>query len=268
MESSSKPGAGRVISIMSPMGGDGRTTLSANVGAALAKLGKETITVDADIVQRQLSMVMGLEHRTSFSLVDVMEEACDLSKACIRHRDVAGLQILPIARHVQDMLVMENMKPGPEVVRRACDELRPLADFIVIDTPPGYSGGLEMASAADELIVVVMPRWHSVRAAEHLVEHAKLRDRYNMCLVINHMPSEKGQRCDGILNADEVSEILQLDLLGIVPEDDYVTVSSHRGEFAALNPESAAGRGYQNVARRLLDEGVLFKSEEPFGTSS
>ena len=260
MKSSSRPCAGRVISIISPMGGDGRTTLCANVSAALANLGKETITVDADIVQRQLSMVMGLENRIAFSLVDVMEEACDLSKACIRHRDIPGLQFLPIARHVQDMAVMENMRPGPEIIRRACDELRSLGDFVVIDSPPGYSGRLAMATAADEVIVVVMPWWHTVRAAERLIEPVKLRGKYNMRLVINHMRSEKGQHRDGMLNANKILEILQLDLLGIIPEDDYVAASSHRGKFAALNPGSPAGQEYQNVARRLLGEEVPFRT--------
>ena len=268
MALSSKLSTGRVISIMSPMGGDGRTTLCANVSAALARLGKETIAVDADIAQRRLSMVMGLDHRMAFSLVDVMEGACNLSQARVRHRDIAGLQLLPMARHVQDMAAIENMKPGPDVIRRACDDLRLIADFIVIDTPPGYSGGMEMASAADEVIVVVIPWSHAVHAAQHLVEHVKSRGKYNMCLVINHMRPEKWRRRDGMLSANEVLEILQLKLLGIVPEDDYVTISSYRGEFAALNPESVAGRKYQNVARCLLGAEVSFKSEEPFGIVS
>ena len=243
---------------MSPMGGDGRTTLCANVCAALAKLGQETIAVDADIVQRQLGRVMGLRNCFSFGLIDVMEEGCDLSEACIRHRDIAGLQLLPMARHVHDIVTMENTKSSPEIIHRACDDLRSLADIIVIDTQPVYSGGLEMASAADEIVVVVMPWWHTVHAAEEFVEEVKSRVRYQVSLVINNMPTEKQRRRDGMLNADEVSEILQLDLLGTVPEDDYVTVSSHRGEFAALDPESAAGQEYRNVARRLLGEKVPF----------
>ena len=260
MQSSSRPWAGRVISIISPMGGDGRTTLCANVSVTLARLGKETIAVDADIVHRSLSRVMGLENRIAFGLVDVMEEACDLSKACIRHRDVPGLQLLPIARHVQDMAVMENMKPDPEIVGRACDELRSLGDFVVIDSPPGSTGRLAMITSAEEVIVVVMPMWHTVHAAKRIIEAVKLLGKRSMRLVINHMRPEKNRQRDDRPDVDGILEILQLDLLGIIPEDDYVSASSHRGKFAALNPGSPAGQEYQNVARRLLGEEVPFRT--------
>ena len=115
---------GSVISIISPMGGDGRTTMCANVGAALANLGKETIAVDADIVLRQLSVVTGLANRIAFSWIDVMEADCDISIACVRHRNIPGLQLLPVARHGQDMVVMENMKAASEIIGRACYALR------------------------------------------------------------------------------------------------------------------------------------------------
>ena len=260
MQSSSRPWGGRVISIISPMGGDGRTTLCANVSVALARLGKETIAVDADIVNRSLSRVMGLENCIASGWLDVMEEACSLSKACIRHRDVPGLQFLSIGHHVQNMAVMENMKPDPEVMRRACDDLRSLGDFIVIDTPPGYGGGLEMATAADEVIVVVIPMSHTVDAAKRMIEAVKLLDKRSMRLVINHMQPGKNRHCDENDGPDVngILEILPLDLLGIVPEDDYVVASSRRGEFAALDPGSPAGREYQNIVRRLLGEEVPF----------
>ena len=103
-----------------------------------------------------------------------------------------------------------------------------------------------------------MPWWHTARAAERLIEPLKLRGKYEMRLVINHMQSKKGQRRDGMLGANEILEFLQLNLLGIIPEDDFVTASAHRGEFAAPNPESAAGREHLNVARRLLGEAVAF----------
>ena len=219
-------------------------------------LGKETITVDADIVQRQLGMVLGLDNRIPFSLVDVMEEVCGLSQACVRHRDIARLQFLPIARHVQDMAAKEKVKSDPDIIRRACDDLRLLGDFVVIDSPPGYRSRLETIAPADEVLVVVMPWRHTVSAAERLIESVKLRGRYNMHLVVNHMRPEKRRHRDGMLSANEVLEILQLDLLGIVPEDDCVTASRHRGEFAALRPGSAAGQEYRNIARRLLGEEV------------
>ena len=122
-----------------------------------------------------------------------------------------------------------------------------------------YNTGAERAIAdAAEVIVVVKPWWHTVHAAERLIEPVKLRGKHNMRLVINHMRPEKRRRRDGMLNANEILEIMQLDLLSIVPEDDYVAAFSRRGEFAALNPGSPAGQEYQNVARRLLGEEVPF----------
>ena len=185
MTSSSRPCVGRVISIISPMGGEGRTALCANVSAALANLGKETITVDL-----------------------------------------------------------------PKVMGRACDDLRSLGDFILIDTPPLQSGGVSMVADADEVIVIAMPTWHTVHFAERLIEPATRSQHagHNMRLVINRWRPADREPCDLLLKS------LQLDLLGIVPEDDDL----YRGELVALNPESPAGREYQNIARRLLGEEVPF----------
>ena len=255
-----KPRKGRVISIVSPAGGEGRTTLCANVSAALSRLGEATIAVDADILQRQLGMAMGLEKRISHSLVDVMEGACSLSEACVRHEDIPGLQLLPVARLVKDMAAMQGMKPDQEIMGRVCEELRSRCDFVVIDLPPGYSDRLVTASiaAADQVIIVVMPRWHAVHAAKRLVENVRLIGKRDLWLVVNHVRPEKRQDRDCVLNISEISEILPLDLPGIVPEDDCVAGSSHRAEFAALNSGSPAGREYRNIARRLLGEEVPF----------
>ena len=188
MTSSSRPCAGRIISIISPMGGDGRTTLCANVSAVLANLGKETITVDP-----------------------------------------------------------------PKVMRRAYDDLRSFGDFVLIDTPPGCSGGVSMAADADEVIVVMMPTWHTVHFAERLIEPARSQHaRHNMRLVINRWRPADRELCDLLL------DILQLDLLGVVPEDDDL----YRGELVALNPESPAGREYQKIVRRLLGEEVPFMTSK------
>lgn len=182
MTSSSRHCAGRVISIISLMGGDGRTTLCADVSAALANVGKKTITVVPSTV-----------------------------------------------------------------MRRSYDDLRSLGDFILIDTPPGCSGDVTMAADADEVIVVVVPTWHTVHYVGRLIEHTRSQHGgHNMRLVINRWRPADREPCDLLL------ESLQLDLLGIVPEDDNL----YRGELVALNPESRAGREYQNIVRRLLGEEV------------
>ena len=172
------------------------------------------------------------------------------------------MQFVSIVSHMGKTAAKEYMTPDPEIMRRACDDLRSRCDFVVIDSPPGYSGGLVTAAiaAADEVIVVVMPRWHTVHAAKRLIEPVKSRDKQTMRLVINRMRLGKNRRRDEKPGVNEILKILQLDLSGVVPEDDSVLVSSNRGELAALDPRSPASKEYHNVARRLLGEEVPFVS--------
>ena len=251
--------AGRVITVTSGKGGVGKTTFSANFSAALAKLGKKTITVDADVGQRNLDLIMGLENRIVFDLVDVVEGRCELSKACIRDRRIPTLQLLPAAQ------TRDKSAVSPDAMRKVCDGLRPLCDFIIIDCPAGIEGGFETATAsADSLIIVVNPEVSSVRDSDRVIGLLEAREKYDMHLVINRLQPEKMRRGE-MLGIDDVMDLLAIDLLGLIPEDDYILVSSNRGELATLNPsESPAGQEYQNIARRILGEEVPFmKIDDP-----
>ena len=245
--------AGRVITITSGKGGVGKTTLSANVSAALAKLGKKTIAVDTDVGLRNLDIVMGLENRIVFDLVDVVEGRCDLSKACIRDRRIPTLQLLPAAQ------TRDKTAVSPNAMRKVCDDLRSLCDYVVIDSPAGIESGFETATiGADNVVIVVTPHVSSVRDADRVIGLLESRDKQDIHLVINRLEPEMVRSGD-MLNINDVMEILAIDLLGIVPEDKYIVVSSNRGELATLNPdESPAGQEYQNIARRMLGEEVPF----------
>ena len=245
--------AGRVITITSGKGGVGKTTLSANVSAALAKLGKKTIAVDTDVGLRNLDIVMGLENRIVFDLVDVVEGRCDLSKACIRDRRIPTLQLLPAAQ------TRDKTAVSPNAMRKVCDDLRSLCDYVVIDSPAGIESGFETATiGADNVVIVVTPHVSSVRDADRVIGLLESRNKQDIHLVINRLEPEMVRSGD-MLNISDVMEILAIDLLGIVPEDKYIVVSSNRGELATLNPdESPAGQEYQNIARRMLGEEVPF----------
>lgn len=245
--------AGRVITITSGKGGVGKTTLSANVSAALAKLGKKTIAVDTDVGLRNLDIVMGLENRIVFDLVDVVEGRCDLSKACIRDRRIPTLQLLPAAQ------TRDKTAVSPNAMRKVCEDLRSLCDYVVIDSPAGIESGFETATiGADNVVIVVTPHVSSVRDADRVIGLLESRDKQDIHLVINRLEPEMVRSGD-MLNISDVMEILAIDLLGIVPEDKYIVVSSNRGELATLNPdESPAGQEYQNIARRMLGEEVPF----------
>lgn len=244
---------GRVITITSGKGGVGKTTLSANVSAALAKLGKKTIAVDADVGLRNLDIIMGLENRIVYDLVEVVEGRCDLSQACIRDRRIPGLQLLPAAQ------TRDKSAVSPDAMRKVCDDLRALCDFVIIDSPAGIEGGFETATAgADKVIIVVTPHVSSVRDADRVIGLLEARDKQDIRLVINRLQPEMVRRGD-MLDINDILEILAVDLLGIVPEDEYIVVSSNRGALATLNPaESPAGREYQNIARRMQGEEVPF----------
>ena len=245
--------AGQVITITSGKGGVGKTTLSANVSAALAKLGKKTIAVDTDVGLRNLDIVMGLENRIVFDLVDVVEGRCDLSKACIRDRRIPSLQLLPAAQ------TRDKTAVSPNAMRKVCDDLRSLCDYVIIDSPAGIENGFETATiGADNVIIVVTPHVSSVRDADRVIGLLESRDKQDIHLVINRLQPEMVRRGD-MLGINDVMEILAVDLLGIVPEDEYIVVSSNRGELATLNPdESPAGQEYQNIARRMQGEEVPF----------
>ena len=248
--------AGRVITITSGKGGVGKTTFSANVSAALAKLGKKTIAVDTDVGQRNLDIVMGLENRIVFDLVDVVEGRCDLSKACIRDRRVPTLQLLPAAQ------TRDKTAVSPDDMRKVCDDLRSLCDYVIIDCPAGIEEGFKTATAgADSHIVVVTPDVTSVRDSDRVIGLLESREKYEMHLVINRLKPERVRHGD-MLGIEDILEILAIDLLGLIPEDDYILVSTNRGELASLNPESPAGQAYRNVARRILGEEVPFMTPD------
>lgn len=252
---------GRIVTITSGKGGVGKTTLSANVSAALARLGKKTIAVDTDVGLRNLDIVMGLENRIVFDLVDVVEGRCDLSKACIRDRRIPTLQLLPAAQ------TRDKTAVSPDAMRKVCEDLRSLCDYVVIDSPAGIESGFETATTgADNVIIVVTPHVSSVRDADRVIGLLESRDKQDIHLVINRLQPEMVRRGD-MLDISDVMEILAVDLVGIVPEDDYIVVSSNRGELAALNPtESPAGQEYQNIARRMLGEEVPFMTTDDTST--
>ena len=190
---------------------------------------------------------MGLDYRIVFDLVDVMDGRCSLSQACIRDRRIPTLQVLPIAQRTG------RSEVSPDAMRKVCDGLRPLCDYVIVDASPICTDGPSVVGAADEVVVVLTPSWHTVHYVQRLIkavrsQHASQDTR----LVINRWRPTDSEPCAILL------KILQFDLLGVVPEDDYVSAYDSLGEFAALFPGSPAGQEYRNVARRILGEEVPF----------
>jgi septum site-determining protein MinD len=240
----------RVITITSGKGGVGKTTTTANLGVALAMRGKKVVCIDADIGLRNLDVVLGLENRIVYDLVDVVEGRCRLRQAMVRDKRFSDLYLLPAAQ-TRDKTAVQ---PGEMV--RVCEKLRPEFDFVLIDSPAGIEQGFRNAIApADEAVIVTTPEVSAVRDADRIIGLIEAAEKDSMKLLLNRLRPEMVRRED-MLSIDDVLEVLAIDLLGVVPEDEQVIVSTNRGRPLALEGRSRAGQAYHNVVSRLLGEDV------------
>ncbi|MCC6904918.1 MAG: septum site-determining protein MinD [Anaerolineae bacterium] len=246
--------AARVITITSGKGGVGKTTTTANLGVALASLGKKVACIDADIGLRNLDVVMGLENRIVYDIVDVVEGRAKLRQAMIKDKRLKeDLYLLPAAQ------TRDKTAISPSDMLRLAEELKPLVDYIIIDSPAGIERGFRNAIApADEVVIVTNPEVSSVRDADRIIGLIEAEQKGPGKLIVNRVKPEMVKRGD-MLSPDDIIDILAIKLIGLVPEDERILVSSNQGSPAALNPEeSKAGKAFRNIARRLMGEEVPF----------
>ncbi|GIV97489.1 MAG: site-determining protein [Herpetosiphonaceae bacterium] len=240
----------RVITITSGKGGVGKTTTTANLGTALAMLGQRVVVIDADIGLRNLDVVMGLENRIVYDLVDAVEGRCRLRQALIKDKRFPELFLLPAAQ------TRDKDAVSPEDMIALTNELRREFDFILIDSPAGIEGGFRNAIAsADEVLIVTTPEVSAVRDADRIVGLVEAYEKGHPRLIINRLKPRMVARGD-MMDTSDVVEILAIDLIGIVPEDETIVISTNRGEVAVLERNSLAGRSFSDIARRLLGEDV------------
>lgn len=244
----------RVITITSGKGGVGKTTLAANLGVALAMRGRNVVTIDADVGLRNLDVMLGLENRIVYDLVDVIEDRCRLRQALVRHKQLSELFLLPAAQ-TRDK---SSVKPADMI--RICDELREHYDFIVIDSPAGIEQGFRYAMApADDMIVVTNPEVPAVRDADRVIGLIEADEKGPARLVVNRVKPVMVERGE-MLDISDIVELLAIELLGVVPEEPMVLIAANRGEPLAMSRDnSAAGRAFHNIARRLHGESVPFQ---------
>lgn len=247
---------GEVIVITSGKGGVGKTTTTANIGTALALEGKKVVLVDADIGLRNLDVVMGLENRIVYDLVDLVEGVCRPKQAVIRDKRFNGLFLLPAAQ------TRDKNAVKPEQMVKLCKQLREQYDYVLIDCPAGIEQGFNNAVAgADKAIVVTVPEVSAVRDADRIIGLLASKDLYNPQLIVNRLRIDMVKRGD-MMDIDDTIDILGIDLLGVVPDDERIIVSSNRGEPAVIQQESLAGKAYRNIAKRLMGEDVPYLSLE------
>lgn len=247
---------GEAIVITSGKGGVGKTTTTANLGTALALSGKKVCMIDTDIGLRNLDVVMGLENRIIYDLVDVAEERCKLQQALIKDKRFECLYLLPAAQTKDKSAVV------PEQMKKIVSELKQDYDYVLIDCPAGIEQGYKNAVAgADKAIVVSTPEVSSVRDADRIIGLLEQEDVEPPKLIVNRIRSHM-MKSGEMLDVDEIISILAIDLLGIVGDDDTVIRASNSGEPIALDPTSKASIAYRNMARRILGESVPLLSLE------
>lgn len=240
----------RVITITSGKGGVGKTTITANLGVALAMRGQRVVTVDADIGLRNLDVMLGLENRIVYDLVDVVEGRCRLRQALVRDKRLQELYLLPAAQ------TRDKSAVRPEDMVRICSELRDSFDFLLVDSPAGIEQGFRNAVApADEVIIVTNPEVAAVRDADRVIGLIEAEGKGPARLIINRLKPEMVRRGD-MLNTEAVIELLAIDLIGIIPEDETVITAANTGRPVAFSDNSPAGRAFHQIARRLMGEEV------------
>jgi septum site-determining protein MinD len=241
----------RRIVFTSGKGGVGKTTTTVNVGAALAKRGHRVILVDADIGLRNLDLVLGLEKRIVFDLVEVVEGRCQLRQALIKDKRFESLSMLPAAQTRDKDAVNEE-----QMLRIAAD-LAEMSDYVLIDCPAGIEGGFRNAVAgAGEAIVVTTPEVSAIRDADRVI--GKLAERHlPVRLIVNRIRPDMVRTGD-MLSVDDVCEILSAELLGIVPDSEEIIDTTNRGEPVVLDETSRLRAIYDKIARRLEGDLVPF----------
>ncbi len=240
------------VTITSGKGGVGKTTTTANVAFALAKLGERVVCIDGDIGLRNLDVVMGLENRIVYDLVDVVEGRCRLRQAMIKDKHFENLFLIPAAQ------TRDKSAVSPSDMVRLCEQLKPDCDWIFIDSPAGIERGFRNAIApADRVLVVTNPEVSAVRDADRIIGLVEAEEKGPAELVLNRLNPLMVKRGD-MLTADDVVELLAINIIGIVPEDENVVVSTNRGLPIALDDKSKAGQAFRNIAKRLQGNEVPF----------
>lgn len=260
---------GEVIVITSGKGGVGKTTTTANIGTGLAMMGKKVVVIDADIGLRNLDVVMGLENRIVYDIVDVVEKVCRIKQGLIRDKRYEGLFLLPAAQ------TKDKSAISPQQMQELTEELKQSFDYVIIDCPAGIEQGFQNAIAgADRAIVVTTPEISAVRDADRIIGLLEAKGISDPKLIINRIRYDMVKRGD-MMNIDDMIDILAIDLLGIVPDDEAIVISTNKGEPVVIEEKSLAGQAYRNITKRItgeevplldlnVDEGVLTKLKKIF----
>ena len=241
---------GEVIVITSGKGGVGKTTTTANLGASLAIAGKKVVLVDTDIGLRNLDVVMGLENRIVYDLVDVIEEKCKLRQALIKDKRFEELFLLPAAQTRDKTAINE------EQMKELTEKLKEEFDYVLIDCPAGIEQGFKNAVAgADRAIVVTTAEIYAIRDADRIIGLLESSEIKNPELIINRLRPNMVKKGE-MMDVEDIVDLLSIDLIGVVPDDEYIITQTNKGEPVIKNKKAPSGKAYIETARRILGENI------------
>ena len=245
-----------VIVITSGKGGVGKTTASANIGTGLAMSDKTVVLLDADIGLRNLDLIMGLENRIVYDITDVIEGNCRLKQALIKDKRYPNLFLLPAAQ------TKDKDAVNPEQMKKLCESLKEEFDYVIIDCPAGIEGGFKNAIAgANRAIVVTNPEISAVRDADRVIGFLEANDLKNPQLLLNRLDVKMVNE-GKMMSLEDVTEILAIEAIGVVPHDESIIESANRGDPAVLDETSLAGRAFRDISKRIMGEEIPFMNLE------
>ena len=239
-----------VIVITSGKGGVGKTTTTANVGTGLAKLNKKVVLIDTDIGLRNLDVVMGLENRIVYNLVDVIEGNCRAKQAMIKDKRYENLFLLPSAQ------TRDKTSVTPEQMKKLVDELREEFDYIILDCPAGIEQGFKNAIAgADRALIVTTPEVSAIRDADRIIGLLEAHGLKQIELIVNRIRMDMVKRGE-MMDVEDIVDLLSIDLIGVVPDDEYIITYTNKGEPVISNKKAPSGKAYREIAKRILGEQI------------
>jgi septum site-determining protein MinD len=249
----------QVMTVTSGKGGVGKTTAVANLATALAADGRKVVCIDGDIGLRNLDVIMGLENRIVYDIVDVIEGRCKLKQAMIRDKHYSDMYLIPAAQ------TRDKNAVSPSDMIRICNDLRADTDFVIIDSPAGIERGFRNAiAAADRVLVVTNPEVSAVRDADRVVGILEAEEKGSPSLILNRLNPVLVKNND-MLSAEDVLDLLGIHLIGVVPEDEAVIIGSNRGAPVVNDSKSRAGQAFRNIAKRIQGQEVPFLDLEQQG---
>jgi septum site-determining protein MinD len=240
---------GEVIVITSGKGGVGKTTTTANVGTGLAMLGKKVVLIDTDIGLRNLDVVLGLENRIVYNLVDVIEGNCRIKQALIKDKKLPSLFLLPSAQ------TRDKNAVTPEQMQKLTEELRNDFDFVILDCPAGIEQGFRNAVAgADRAIIVTTPEISAIRDADRIIGLLEAAEMKRTDLIVNRLRVDMVRRGE-MMSISDVVDILAINLIGAVPDDENIVISTNNGEPLVGN-DTLPGKAFMNICKRITGEEI------------